>query len=154
VAWLKQEYGLGTISATSIAERAEGKGAELATPEAYLAAASGYVEKMFAGKDVLRPLYDQLLHLGLTLGGDVKACPCQTIIPLYRRHVFAQIKPSSRTRIDMGFALGDRPTEGRLIDTGGFARKDRITHRIGISKPSDIDKEVKHWLRVAYELDA
>jgi hypothetical protein len=54
----------------------------------------------------------------------------------------------------MGFALGDLPAGGRLIDTGGFAKKDRITHRIAITSLDDIDDEVKHWLKVAYDRDA
>jgi hypothetical protein len=74
-------------------------------------------------------------------------------VPLYRKHVFAQIKPTTNTRIDLGFALGARRAEGRLIDTGGFARKDRITHRIPISSASDIDAEVERWLRTAYDQD-
>ena len=153
--WLKKEHGLGTNSAWWIAERAQGKAGELESPEAYLRAAEGYVDKMYSGgKESLRPLYDALLKLGLGIGKDVKACPCETIVPLYRNHVFAQIKPTTRTRIDLGFALGDRKTEGRLIDTGGYAKKDRITHRIPISSLQEIDDEVKKWLRAAYEADA
>jgi Domain of unknown function (DUF5655)/Domain of unknown function (DUF4287) len=153
--WLKAEHGLGTNAAGWIAERAEGKGEESGDPDAYLAAAEGYVEAMFAGgKAGLRPLYDRLLKLGLGIAKDVKACPCQTIVPLYRNQVFAQIKPTTRTRIDMGFALGGRKAEGRLIDTGGFAKKDRITHRIPISSEADIDKEVESWLKIAYDADA
>ena len=153
--WLKKEHGLGTNSAWWLAERAEGKGGEDDDPDAYLKAAEGYVEKMFAGpKAGLRPIYDALLKLGLSVGKDVKACPCQTIVPLYRKHVFAQIKPTTQTRIDFGFALKDLKATGRLIDTGGFAKKDRITHRIAITQLADIDDEVKRWLRHAYELDA
>ena len=152
--WLKSEHGLGTNSASWIAERAEGKNQEDSDPDAYLKAAAGYVEAMFAGpKANLRPVYDQLLLLGLGVARDVKACPCKTIVPLYRNHVFAQIKPATRTRIDMGFALKDLKPTGRLIDTGGFAKKDRITHRIPISSLADIDAEVKHWLKFAYDLD-
>jgi len=152
--WLKSEHGLGTNSAGWLAQRADGKGSEDSDPEAYLIAAEGYVEKMFSGpKTLLRPVYDALLKLGLSMGKDVKACPCQTIVPLYRNHVFAQIKPTTQTRIDMGFALKDLKATGRLIDTGGFAKKDRITHRIAITSLSDIDDEVKRWLRHAYELD-
>jgi hypothetical protein len=44
--------------------------------------------------------------------------------------------------------------QGRLVETGGYAKKDRITHRIAISSPADIDGEVRRWLRVAYEGDA
>lgn len=153
--WLKSEHGLGTNTAWWLAERAEGKGDETGDPDAYLKAAEGYVDKMFSGsKAALRPIYDALLKLGLSTGKQAKACPCQTIVPLYRNHVFAQIKPTTRTRIDMGFALGDMKPKGRLIDTGGFAKKDRITHRIEITSPKDIDDEVKHWLKVAYDRDA
>jgi hypothetical protein len=89
----------------------------------------------------------------LGVGKDVKACPCKTMVPLYRNHVFAQIKPTTRTRIDLGFALGPTRAKGRLLDTGGFAKKDRITHRIAISGLEDIDDEVKGWLKTAYEMD-
>lgn len=153
--WLKTQHGLGTNSAWWLADCADGKDEEMSDPDAYLQAAEGYVDKMFSGaKAELRPVYDALLKLGLSVGKDVKACPCQTIVPLYRKHVFAQIKPTTRTRIDLGFALGDTKAKGRLIDTGGFARKDRITHRIEITSPSDIDDEVKRWLKAAYERDA
>ena len=152
--WLKAEHGLGTNYAWWLAERAEGKGGEDGDPQAYLRAAEGYVEKMFAGpKESLRPIYDAILKLGLGIGKDVKACPCQTIVPLYRKHVFAQIKPTTQTRIDLGFALKDLRASGRLIDTGGFAKKNRITHRIPITSVKDIDDEVKRWLKAAYELD-
>ncbi|MFN2491298.1 MAG: DUF5655 domain-containing protein [Pyrinomonadaceae bacterium] len=153
--WLKTEHGLGTNTAWWLAERADGKGTEVGDPDTYLQAAEGYVEAMFSGsKAGLRPIYDALLKLGLAVGKEAKACPCQTIVPLYRNHVFAQIKPTTRTRIDFGFALGDTKARGRLIDTGGYAKKDRITHRIEITSLKDIDDEVKQWLKVAYERDA
>jgi hypothetical protein len=154
--WLKKEHGLGTNTAWWLAERAEGGAMGLAEedPETYLQMAEVYVEEMYSGgKAGLRPIYDVLLKLGLNVGKEAKACPCKTIVPLYRNHVFAQIKPTTRTRIDMGYALKDTRATGRLIDTGGFAKKDRITHRIPISSLADIDDEVKHWLKVAYDMD-
>jgi hypothetical protein len=154
--WLKTRYGLGTNTAWWLAERSVGKGAESGDPAAYLQAAEKYVDEMFAGKkEHLRPIYDALLKLGLSIGKDTKACPCQTIVPLYRNHVFAQIKPTTLTRIDFGLALGDmKKTPKRLINTGGFEKKDRITHRFEITSLKDIDDEVKRWLKVAYERDA
>jgi hypothetical protein len=154
-AWLKSHHKLGTNSAWWFADRAEGKGIEDGDPEAYLKAAGKYVEEMFSGKRAgLRAIYDRLLQIGLKLGSDVKACPCQTIVPLYRRHVFAQIKPSTNTRIDLGFALGRTKAPKRLVDTGGLAKKDRITHRIPITSLAEIDDEVRRWLKIAYDLDA
>jgi Domain of unknown function (DUF5655) len=120
----------------------------------YLAEAPAYVDAMFSGKKAgLRPIYDRLLALGFSLGKDVKVSPGKTIVPLYRNHVFAQIKPTTQTRVDLGFCLrGVRPT-GRLVTTGGEARGDRITHRIGIASIAEIDQEVRDWLRRAYEAD-
>ena len=154
-AWLKEEFKLGTNTAMWLAERAQGKGWEEDSPEGYLQQAEIYVEEMFAGaKASLRPIYDALLMLGLGLGRDVKASPGKTIVPLYRNHVFAQLKPTTRTRLDLGLALGNMAVPDRLIDTGGFAKKDRITHRIPITTLGDIDDEVKHWLKAAYDLDS
>lgn len=153
-AWLKAEHGLGTSSATWLAARSLGVADEDGDPEGYLRRAVDFVETMFAGKAPLRPIYEELLKLGLAIGPDVKACPCSTMVPLYRNHVFAQIKPTTKTRIDLGFALKDTPVSGRLIDTGGFAKKDRISHRIPIASLAEIDGEVRRWLKVAYEMDA
>jgi len=154
--WLKKKHGLGTNSAWWIAEKSVGKGDEDETPEGYLRAAEKYVSEMYAGgKAGLRPIYDALLRLGLGIGDEAKACPCKTMVPLYRNHVFAQIKPTTQTRVDLGFCflrLGKKPPK-RFIDTGGEKKGDRITHRVEITSAKDIDGEIKGWLKVAYDLD-
>jgi Domain of unknown function (DUF5655)/Domain of unknown function (DUF4287) len=158
--WLKKKYDLGTNSGGYLAQRASGSetGMREDTPDAYLQAAERYVDEQYAGKKTgLRPIFEKLLDLGLALGKDVKACPCQTIVPLYRKHVIAQIKPTTNTRIDFGLALAkvpDTKIPKRLIDTGGKAKKDRITHRIPITNVKEIDGFISKWLQKAYELDA
>jgi len=154
-AWLKTKHKLGTNGAWWLAQRAGGKGGE-DDPESYLQGAVRNVEEQYSGaKEKLQPIYDELLRLGKSMGADVKACPCKTIVPLYRKHVFAQIKPTTNTRVDLGLALaqykGKLPK--RLIDTGGLAKKDRITHRMELKASENIDGEVKRWLKIAYDLD-
>ena len=156
-AWLKSKHNLGTNSAWWLADRAEGVALEYEDPSVYLEAAGRYVEEMFSGgKAGLRPVYDKLLGLGLKTGKDAKACPCQTMVPLYRHHVFANLKPTTPTRVDLGLALKGCKTKipKRLIDTGGLKKNDRITHRIPISGLSEIDGDVRRWLKIAYDLDA
>jgi hypothetical protein len=155
--WLKSKHKLGMNNAGWLAERASGKGGEFDDAESYLRSAAHQVEEQYAGpKEKLRPIYDELLRLAKSMGGDVKACPCKTIVPLYRKHVFAQIKPTTNTRIDLGFALahyrGKMPK--RLIDTGGLAKKDRITHRMELKAVEEIDGDAKTWLKIAYDLDS
>lgn len=157
-AWLKAQ-GLGTTQASLVAQRVEARPGHAFddTPEGYLAAAPGYVAAQYGGKKAtLRPLFERLAERARTLGADVKICPCETIVPFYRNHVFAQVKPFA-ARLDLGLALGDPAAVadpgGRLKDTGGFAKKDRITHKIEIASEADLEAALA-WLRRAYEWDA
>ena len=152
-AWLKHTHQLGTNYAWWIAERAEGKGGDEDNPDVYLKRAPQYVEEMFAGKRAaLRPIYDKLLQTGLAVGADAKACPCKTIVPLYREHVFAEIKPATNARIDLGLALGADATKlPARIEAVKNAKGNRITHRIVIGSIDQVDEFVERWLKKAYE---
>ncbi len=140
--WLKSEHGLGRDTAMTIVEITEGRGNP--DPDAL-------VDAMLAGpKAGLRPLYEEILTFALSLGEDVSATPCSTYVPLLRKHTFATIKPTTRTRIDLSLALpGVEPTD-RLKEAKGTG-SGRITHVLGLSSLADLDDEVKGWLRQAYE---
>ncbi len=154
--WLEREHGLSATAAAIVVDRAEGRGAEQTDRAAYLMAAAEYVEQMYAGdKAVLRPVYDALVDLALSLGDDVKICPCQTVVPVYRQSVIARIEPVTPTRIDFGLALKGAPgtPPDRLEPTGGLEKGDRITHRIPLSSVDEIDEQVAAWLKIAYDLN-
>jgi len=148
IAWLKEKHGITTNYALWIARRVDGSGSAASyDPDAL-------VEAMFAGKKAgLRPVYDRMLELAFELGKDVRVSPGKTIVPFYRKHVFAQVKPTTATRVDVGFALKDLKPSGKLISTGGFEKGDRITHRIPVASVQEIDKEVRKWLKQAYDGD-
>ena len=157
VAWLKTQ-GLGATQAGLVAERAAAEPGHAFddTPEGYLAAAPSYVAAQYGGKKAaLRPLFDRLVDLARGLGPDVKVCPCETIVPFYRHHVFAQLKPFA-SRLDLGLALGDpagvADPSGRLRDTGGFRKQDRLTHKLEVACEADVAAALP-WLRRAYERD-
>jgi hypothetical protein len=42
----------------------------------------------------------------------VRVSPCQTFVPIFRNFAIAQIKPATRTRVDLGLAL--RHYSGKL----------------------------------------
>jgi hypothetical protein len=150
--WLKKEHKLGTNYAWWLAERSVGKNLNEEDPDQYLRDAEAWVEKMYSGKkEALRAIYERLLDMGLSLGDDVKACPCQTMVPLYREAVFAQIKPTTNTRIDLGlFLRGLRPPKS-IIPTGGEQKGDRITHRIPIESIDCLNADVQKWMKTAYD---
>ena len=154
--WLEARHKLGTNLARWLAEKALAGPLGLSddNPESYLAACPRYVENMYAGtKAALRPVHDALIDLARRLGEDVRICPCRTNVPLYRRHLFAEIRPVTGRRIDLGFALADEPFTARLLGAADRSRKSRITHRVAIGSLADIDLQVKRWLKQAYELD-
>ena len=132
-AWLKAEHGLGMNYARWIAEHSVGKGDD-GNPETYLRQAQEFVDRACSLRQ--RSLCCRFITNFVTRpqpGQRRESRPCKTIVPLYRKHVFAQIKPTTRTRIDLGLALKDTKVPKRLIDTGGLAKKDRISHRIEIT---------------------
>ncbi|WP_257306429.1 DUF4287 domain-containing protein [Geothrix campi] len=156
-AWLKIQ-GLGTNQAGLVARRAEAVPGHAFddTPEGYLAAAPGHVDAQYAGrKAALRPLFERIVTLARSLGEDVKVCPCETLVPFYRNHVFAEVKPFA-SRLDLGLSLGDpaavKDSGGHLKDTGGFAKKDRITHKLEVTSQADLEL-VRQWLERAYLRD-
>jgi predicted transport protein len=157
IEWLK-EQGLGSNQASLVAHRASNEPGHAfgETPEGYLAAAPAYVDAQYGGKKAaLRPLFERIVSQARGLGTDVKVCPCETIVPFYRNHVFAEVKPFT-TRLDLGLALGDPATvkdpSGRLKDTGGFKKKDRITHKLEFNSETDLEL-AQAWLKQAYERD-
>ncbi len=153
--WLKAEYGHGTNTAWWIVEYAEGSDTWDADPESYLKAAPGYVDAMFGkGKEWQRPIFEAVLDFARTLGPDVKVCPCKTIVPLYRSRVFAELKPATKTRLELALVLGEVPFEGKLQANPRAQGNDRLRHLIALTGPKDFDAAVKKWLKAAYKRDA
>jgi len=151
-----RERGLGMSATGWLAEMAAGEEPE--TPESYLAKCPGYLDAQYAGaRAALRPLLDRILDAAYGLGADVTACPCRTLVSVYRKRVFAEVKPFA-SRLDLGLVLGDPAKlagrSPRLVDTGGFAKKDRITLKLEVRSAADLDGDLEGWLRRAYDLDA
>ena len=153
---LKEEYGFGSNTAWWLVEAADGTATWDADPEAYLRAADEYVAAMYAGaKAHLYPIFERLEAAGRALGPDVLVCPCKTMVPLYRSRVFAEIKATTRTRVDLSLALGEVPEQGVLkVNVQRVKKGDRLTHIIALESPKDVTAEVKRWLKAAYKKDA
>jgi hypothetical protein len=145
VAWLKQAHGLSHSHANHIAKLTLGGAARQAAedPVAHLFA---------AGKEALRPMYNELVSTALHFGTDVEIAAKKANVSVRRRKQFALIQPSTRTRLDLGLILKDVAPHGRLEEAGSFNAM--FTHRVKISNAADIDNELKAWLKAAYEAAA
>lgn len=144
VAWLKLEHGIGHGYANLVAIRAR---------EAAAGGAKGaddLLEAMFAGKKAgLKPRYDKLIKLAAHLGKDVQVAPKKTYVSLRRSKQFALVQPSTATRLDLVLNLKGVAPQGRLEASGSFNAM--CTHRIRLEQDGDMDSQVEHWLKQAYD---
>lgn len=107
------------------------------------------VELQYQGKEDLKPIYDKLIAIVKNFGKDITITPKKTTVSIIRKKQFALIKPATKTRIDLGLKIKDRPNEGRLEGSGPFGTM--CTHRIQISAESEIDSEIIGWMKEAYK---
>lgn len=107
------------------------------------------VENQYKGKEALIPLYEALIEMVSSFGNDVTITPKKTSVSIIRKKQFALIKPATKTRIDLGLKLKDKPTTDRLGNSGPFGTM--CTHRVQITDLSDVDSELRDWLLEAYE---
>ncbi len=107
------------------------------------------VDAQYKGKEDLLPIYENLITFIQTLGSDITITPKKGCVSIIRKRQFVLIKPATKTRIDLGFKLVDTPITNRLENSGPFGTM--CTHRVKISSPSEIDAELKAWIKEAYD---
>ena len=146
VAWLKKDYRLGYGHAGAIWLVIGHANDVKASPADRLA-------RLFAGKkNVWRKPYDALEKKIRKFGIDVEIAPNMTYINLVRGAKKFAIVQVTVERLDLGVKLkGVKPTE-RFEAAGSWNAM--VTHRVRITDPKQIDKDVITWLEQAYEAAA
>ncbi len=108
------------------------------------------VTDQYAGaKADLKPIYDALVKLINEMGKDVELSPKKAYVSVRRSKQFAIIQPSTKTRVDLGLNMKGTKPDGRLEASGSFNAM--VSHRVRLETTSDVDKDVKAWLKDAYE---
>jgi predicted transport protein len=107
------------------------------------------VENQYKGKENLLPIYEALIKYVKTLGSDVTITPKKTSVSVIRKRQFILVKPATKSRIDLGFKLKGKPTTSRLEDSGPFGTM--CTHRVQLTDVSQVDDQLKGWIKEAYE---
>ena len=106
------------------------------------------VSIQYKGKEALFPIYKKLLSVVNSFGTDVTVTPKKTSVSIIRKRQFVLIKPATKTRIDLGLKLKDKPTTDRLGNSGPFGTM--CTHRVQISSIEDVNNELIGWMKEAY----
>jgi hypothetical protein len=139
VSFLKEKHGLphGAAHRISLESRA-------ATSKE-----SGEKPGLYEGKKAaLWPIHEKLVKTIRAFGDDLEEAPKTGYVSLRRKKQFAMIKPASK-HVDVGLILPKRAVTDRLESAKTFNAL--FTHRVRVSSPDEVDKELVAWLSEAYE---
>ena len=82
-------------------------------------------------------------------GRDFAADANMTYVNLYcGERKFAIVQPSAAARLDIGIKLKGVAPAGRLESAKSW--NPMVTHRVRITDPKQIDRELLEWLKQAY----
>lgn len=140
--FLKAEHGFTHGYANFVALKT--RGADAASHDA-----DDLLTNQYKGKENLQPIYDELIKKVSKFGNDITITPKKDSVSIIRKKQFALIKPATKTRIDLGLKLKDKPTTDRLENSGPFGTM--CTHRVQLTDKKEVDKELLEWLKEAYE---
>ncbi len=145
VDWLRAEYGIGGSTAYLLVTEAD-KPADYVEPTA-----DELLAKQYAGlKAALLPIYERVAAAARSLGADVRVEARQTYMTFTRGKQFALVQPTTIKRVDVGIIGPHLQSTERLQPAGAFG-SGRVTHRVGLTAPEEVDGELFGWLRAAYD---
>jgi hypothetical protein len=118
-------------------------------PQFLLASADELIDGQYADREALRPILDAVLTAAAGLGEvEVQARKTYTTL-LTPRRTFAAVRPTTKTRVDLGLRLDGVTPGGRLLD-GRNTAGGSVNLRLPLTSVDDLDDEAVDLLRRAY----
>jgi hypothetical protein len=109
------------------------------------------IDGQYADREHLRPVLDAILSAVVERHPDVEVAARKGYVPLHTpRRQFAVVKPTTKSRVDLGLRLDGEESGGRLLPAKNLANE-TINVRIPFSAPEEVDDEVVAWLDHAWE---
>jgi hypothetical protein len=140
--WLRTEHGLPQNSRWAVADAAA-RAAGWVRPTV-----EKYVDGQYTGpKAALRPIYDTVAALAVSLGDDVTVEGRSTYVPFVRGRQFAAVAAAARDRVDLGLRFSTPPASDRLV---AASAPGQATHKVALRSVNEVDDEVAGWLAAAY----
>ncbi|MFC7329327.1 DUF5655 domain-containing protein [Marinactinospora rubrisoli] len=118
-------------------------------PDFFSVSGAELIDAQYRDRPHLRPILDALLDL-LPSVGDAAVQARKTLVALMTpRRKFAVVKPTTRSRVDLGLRLARPVLGGRLLDPK-VLRDDALTARVALTSAAEVDHEVAESLRRAF----
>jgi hypothetical protein len=111
------------------------------------------MEGQYADRPQLRPILDAVLAVLPGLG-PLTVQARRTLVTLFTpRRAFAAVRATTKSRVDLGLRLDDARPRGRLLAAGNVGGGG-VTVRVALTRPEDVDNEVRDLMRRAYAENA
>ena len=117
-------------------------------PDWVSASADELVEGQYSDRPQLRPIYDAIINAVSGFGEFTIQTRKTYVSLLTSRRTFARVRPSTKSRVDIGLRLDGQTPSGRLRHCN---MQDTMKVQIGLTSVDELDAEALNWLRTAYE---
>jgi hypothetical protein len=138
--WLTKEGVTGYAQSLLVME-------QFGYPDYLTATADELIDRQYADRPELRPIYDAIVEAAGRLGPLTIQARKTYVSLVSPRRTFARVVPATKTRIDLGLRLDGHRPAGRLQASRIHPT---MTFQVGLSARGEVDSEVVQWLRQAY----
>lgn len=143
VAWLNHDFGLQRGHAMAIVLTLKN------ATQPRMSKDEGIARHFSGDKAHWRKHFDGLLSEANTFGPDVSVGPTGSYLSLLRKGKKFAIVHVTADRLDLGLKLKDLPPTVRFEPAGTW--NSMVTHRVRITSPKQIDRQLLTHLRRAYD---
>jgi hypothetical protein len=116
-------------------------------PDFLTSSANELIERQYADRPQLRPIYDAIVDALLGMGAIQIQARKTYVSLLTPRRTFARVQPATKQRLDVGLRLEGQKPSGRLRPS---TIHETMKVQISFHSIEEIDAEALSWLRRAY----
>lgn len=139
-AWLTKEGVTGYAQSLLVMER-------FGYPDFFLASADELIDRQYADRPQLRPIYDAIILAASDLGEIIIQARKTFVSLVAPRRTFARIQPTTKGRVALGLRLENQKPGGRLEPS---RIHESMPLQVCLQSPDEVDTEVRGWLQRAY----
>lgn len=140
-AWLRPQGVTGYGATVLVMER-------FGYPDWASASAYELLENQYADRAQLRPIYDAIIEAVSDMGVFTIQMRKTYVSLLTGRRTFARIRPSTKTRVDLGLRLEGQEVIGRLRPC---KLQETMKVMLSFNSAEEVDAEAIEWLRRAFD---
>jgi hypothetical protein len=142
--WLAQEGVTGYAQSLLVMET-------FGYPVHLVASADELLDAQYADRPQLRPILDAIIQATVSLGQVTIQARKGYVSFISPRRTFVRLRPTTKTRVDVGLRLEGVEPVGRLTPS---TIHETTKVQISLGTPEEVDAEVLDWLQLAYDQNA